>query len=68
MDWTRITLIPKAFNFTDGAAYTEQLLNHSVTPEVREVYIIRLEAEDSLWIKVGDGENALIDLPNIIVR
>lgn len=68
MDWTRITLIPKAFNFTDGAAYAEWLLNHSVTPEVGEVYIIRLEAEDSLWIKVGDGKNALIDLPHIVAQ
>jgi hypothetical protein len=68
MDWTRITLIPKAFDFIDGVAYAEWLLSHSITPEVGEVYIIRLKAEDFVWMKVGDGKTALIDLPHMIIQ
>ncbi len=66
MDWTKITLIPQLKRFDDGVAYAEWLLNHSdiiLTPG--EVYIIHLLAENFMWIKVGDGCTAFIDLPHI---
>ena len=30
------------------------------------VYVFRVRELDAVWFKVGDGEKALIDLPNII--
>lgn len=68
MDWTRNALTPKILDFTDGVAYAEWLLSHSVIPEVGEVYVIRLRAEDFLWMKAGDGKTALIDLPHMIIK
>lgn len=32
------------------------------------IYVFRIRQLDAVWIKVGDGENALIDLPHIIAQ
>ena len=32
------------------------------------IYVFRIRQLDAIWIKVGDGKNALIDLPNIVAQ
>lgn len=32
------------------------------------IYVFRIRQLDAVWIKVGDGENALIDLPHIVAQ
>ena len=32
------------------------------------IYVFRIRQLDAIWIKVGDGENALIDLPHIVAQ
>lgn len=32
------------------------------------IYVFRIRQLDAVWIKVGDGENTLIDLPHIVAQ
>ena len=32
------------------------------------IYVFRIRQLDAIWIKVGDGKNALIDLPHIVAQ
>jgi len=32
------------------------------------IYVFRIRQLDAVWIKVGDGKNALIDLPHIVAQ
>ena len=62
-----ITTFNRAFSLVED--YASYLLHYpeDATP-AGSIYIFQIEELDAVWLKVGDGKTALIDLPNIIIR
>ena len=58
---------PKLFQFDTNEEYAGWLLRQPATPVRRgDIYIISIKEIKTVWLKIGDGINALIDLPHII--
>lgn len=52
--------------FKSEEEYLSWLLEHSKSPTITgAIYIFRIEDIGRTYIKIGDGETALIDLPII---
>jgi hypothetical protein len=52
--------------FKSEEEYLSWLLEHPKSPTIiGAIYIFRIEDIDRTYIKIGDGETALIDLPII---
>lgn len=62
-----ITTFNRAFSLMeDYASYLLEYPEDAVP--AGSIFIFQIEELDAVWLKVGDGKTALIDLPHIIIR
>lgn len=61
-----VQMSPMLVKFKSEEEYLSWLLERSKSPTIAgAIYIFRIEDIDRTYVKIGDGETALIDLPII---